>query len=86
MLDHGIENSWNIVDFNIFREAVFVDEGESSPVDGGKNMGILIFDMSKRGAIGPLFGFAVAGGNIGENDAWLIHGAVNSVNDHPGGF
>lgn len=42
--------------------------------------------MAKRSAVGPFFGFTVAGGDVAEDDARLVHGGVDGVDDVDGGF
>jgi hypothetical protein len=86
MFDHGIEDGGDVVNFDFFGEAIFVDERECSSVYSSKDVGVLIFDVTKGCTVWPFFGFAMTRGDVGNNDTWLIHGGIDGIDNNPASF
>lgn len=80
-LNHGAKDSWNVINLDAVGQSVFVQEREGNTINSCENVSVFVFDVTKGGAVGPFFGFAVAGGDIGQDDAGLIHGGVDGLDD-----
>lgn len=79
--DHILEDCRDIIDIYVFSETIFVNKGEGEAIYGGKNIGIFVDYMAKRSAVGPFFGFAVAGGDVAEDDTRFVHRSIDGVDD-----
>jgi len=58
-----------------------VNEREGEAIDCSKDICVFVDYVAKRSAIGPFFGFAVAGGDVTEYDTWFVHGGVDGVDN-----
>lgn len=84
--DYVIKNSGDVINIYMLSEIVFVNERESEAINGSENISVFVDNMSKGSTIRPFFGFAMARGDVTENDAWFVHGSVDRVNDVDRGF
>ncbi len=84
--DDLVDDGGDVPNFDGVGEAQFFDQRESMAVDGGDDESFFVVEIAKRSAVGPLFAFAVAGGDVGKDDAFFAGGGVQNVDKVGTGF